>query len=196
MLSLISCGIFRFELEHVLGEIEAELGREVRAAFLPPALDAHPDRLEQAVTERLEADGGETMLLYGSMCHPDWARITGKSLAPYPKAANCAEVLLSPEKKRELDAEGNAYFLTMGGLRLWKEIYEQGHGWDATDARINFGGFDKIIVLDTGVFDITDEELFEFFEFTQVPVEVMKISLDYFKSLVLGLCRKRLEAAE
>jgi hypothetical protein len=51
-------------------------------------------------------------------------------------------------------------------------------------------------VLDTGVFEITDEELFEFFDFTQVPVEVMKISLDYFKGLVLGLCKKRLESTE
>ena len=77
----------------------------------------------------------------------------------------------------------------MGGLRLWKEIYQQGHGWDSTDARINFGSCEKIVVLDTGIFTISDEELFEFFEYTQVPVELMPISLHYFKSLVLELCK-------
>jgi hypothetical protein len=50
------------------------------------------------------------------------------------------------------------------------------------------------VVLDCGLFEITDEELFEFFEFTQVPVEVMPISLDYFRDLVFGLCGKLLES--
>ncbi|MDR2632456.1 MAG: DUF1638 domain-containing protein [Treponema sp.] len=186
--SLLSCGIFRFELEYLLPEITAALG-DISVEFLSPALDVKADLLEKSVRAYLESrPQDKTVLLYGSMCHTEWARITGKSAVVYPKAANCVELLVSPEKKKLSDACGNVYYLTMGGLKLWKDIYLQGHGWDETDARINFGSFEQILVLDTGVFPISDEELFEFFEFTRVPVERMPISLDYFKSLVLELC--------
>jgi hypothetical protein len=195
-LSLISCGIFRYELEKVLPEVEAETGCKIDACFLPPALDVNAALLEKSVAEKLALhDGKKTALLYGSMCHTEWPRITGKSGAVYLKAANCAEALLGPEKKKEFDSKENVYFLTMGGLRQWKEVYQQGHGWDAADARVNFGYFEKVIVLDTGIFEISDEELFEFFDFVQVPVEVMKISLDYFKSELVEMCKKRLGTA-
>ncbi|MDR3325131.1 MAG: DUF1638 domain-containing protein [Spirochaetaceae bacterium] len=191
-LTCISCGIFRFELEKVLPEIKTELDCDVQVEYLDPGLDVHADVLEKAVSERLRAHADDdTALLYGSMCHTEWPRITEKSGATYPKPANCAEMLLSPEKKKEIDARGNVYYLTMGGLKLWKEIYQQGHGWDDADARQNFCYFEKIVVLDTGVFEIADEELFEFYEYTQVPVEVEKISLDHFKSVIKSLCEQR-----
>lgn len=190
-LSFLSCGIFRFELEKILPEIKEALGgQDIHLDFLSPALDVKADILEKSVIEHLESHHQDkTVLLYGGMCHTEWPRITGTFGAVYPKAANCVEILLSPEKKKMSDASGNIYYLTMGGLKLWKEIYQQGHGWDSTDARINFGSFEKIVVLDTGIFTISDEELFEFFEYTQVPVELMPLSLNYFKSLVLDLCK-------
>jgi hypothetical protein len=186
----LSCGIYQMELEKVLPEIVAELGADLRIRYLPPALDVNEDRLAAAITQGLKDLCGEkSLLLYGRMCHTDMAGVTKGTGAVYPRAANCVEAFLSPEKKREMDATGNAYYLTMSGLKLWREIYRQGHGWEAADARANFGSFDKIVVLDCGLFPIADEELFEFFEFTQVPVEVLPITLDYFKETVLGICK-------
>jgi hypothetical protein len=176
-----------------LPEIESELGCKIEADFLTPALDVHADLLENSVAEKLARYRDQkNILLYGKMCHTEWPRITEHTGAIYPPASNCAEMILGPKRKKELDAAGNAYFLTMGGLKQWKDIYRQGHGWDETDARINFGYFEKIIVLDTGIFEISDEELFEFFEFTQTPVEVMRTSLDYFKSVVLDMCKRQM----
>jgi hypothetical protein len=192
-LTIISCGIFRYELEKIRPEIEAALGCRVEIDFLAPALDVNADLLEKSVTEEFERHQGQkSVLLYGGMCHTEWPRITEKRETVYPKAANCVEVLLGSDRKKELDESGNVYFLTMGGLRQWKEVYRQGHGWDDADARVNFGYFEKIVVLDTGIFPISDEDLFEFFDFTQVPVEVMRISLDHFKSVVLDLCKRQL----
>jgi hypothetical protein len=191
--AFISCGIFQFELEKVLPEIKAELGGDIQVDYLKPGLDVHVDELEKAVIEKIDSHPNDkNMLLYGSMCHTEWKRITEKNGAIYPKPANCAEMLLSPEKKKEIDATGNIYYLTMGGLKLWKEIYRESHGWDDVDARQNFGFSDKIIVLDTGIFEISEEDLFEFFEYTQVPIEVMKISLDHFKGIIKDLCVKSL----
>ncbi|MDR3123439.1 MAG: DUF1638 domain-containing protein [Treponema sp.] len=192
---VLSCGIYQLELERILPEIEEELGADLRVRYLPPALDVNETRLAAAIAEGLAEQGardaGKTLaLLYGRMCHTDMAGITRGSGAVYPGAANCVEAFLSPEKKRELDATGNVYYLTMSGLKLWREIYQQGHGWDAADARMNFGSFDRIVVLDCGLFEITDEALFDFFEFVQVPVETMPITLDYFKSVVMDICRQ------
>ncbi|MDR2490521.1 MAG: DUF1638 domain-containing protein [Spirochaetaceae bacterium] len=184
-INCIACGIFQFELEKVLPEICAELGCEVHVDYTEPGLDTNADTLEQAVTEKINGVvNNKIMLLFGSMCHTEWQRITEKSGARYPKPANCAEMMLSPEKKKAIDGTGNVYYLTMGGLKLWKSIYQNGHGWDDVDARQNFCYFDKIILLDTGIFPVADEDLFEFFEYTQVPIEVEKISLDHFKSVV------------
>ncbi|GHV29378.1 hypothetical protein AGMMS4952_15030 [Spirochaetia bacterium] len=193
-ISVLSCGIYQLELEKILPEIQEELGAGLSVQYLPPALDVNADRLAKGIREGLYALAGKkTMLLYGRMCHTDMAGITKDTGAVYPQTANCVEAFLSPEKKREMDATGNVYYLTMSGLKLWREIYRQGHGWDEVDARINFGSFDKIVVLDCGLFEITDEALFEFFEFTQTPVEVMPVSLDYFKETVLEICRKLLQ---
>jgi hypothetical protein len=193
-ISVLSCGIYQLELEKILPEIQEELGVELSVNYLPPGLDVNETRLAAAITKGLQALAGKpAMLLYGCMCHTDMAGVTKDTGAIFPRTANCVEAFLSPEKKKEMDATGNVYYLTMSGLKLWREIYQQGHGWDAVDARINFGSFDKIVVLDCGLFPITDEALFDFFEFTQTPVEVMPISLDYFKGVVLGVCRKVLD---
>jgi hypothetical protein len=193
---VLSCGIYQMELDSILPELEKELGVELSVNYLPPALDVNETRLAAAITEGLPEAGSQepgskkSLLLYGRMCHTDMAGVTLGTGAVYPAAANCVEAFLSPERKREMDATGNVYYLTMSGLKLWREIYQQGHGWDAADGRINFGSFDRIVVLDCGLFEITDEALFDFFEFTQVPVEVEPITLDYFKGMILDLCRE------
>jgi hypothetical protein len=192
-LPILSCGIFRWELEKILPKLKEKLGLRISATFLPPALDVSEQKLEAAINEGLASlNNQKTALLYGSMCHTNMAELAKASGSVYPAPANCAAILLGPEKKKEMDAQGNFYYLTSGGLRLWREIYQQGHSWDDADARANFGCFEKIIVLDTGVIEISDEELFEFFDFTQVPVEIEKISLDHFESLVFDMCRKLL----
>jgi hypothetical protein len=192
-LTIISCGIFRFELEKIHPELEAELGCSIELDFLPSVLDVKADSLEKAVTEKLVChEDQKTVLLYGSMCHTEWPRIIGTRGTVYPKPANCVEILLSPERKKEFDERENIYFLAISGLKNWEKIYRQEHGWDDADARVNFGYFEKIVVLDTGVFEVSEEDLFAFFDYVQIPVEVMRISLDHFKSLILDLCRKQL----
>ncbi|GHV83473.1 hypothetical protein AGMMS50212_08130 [Spirochaetia bacterium] len=193
VLPILSCGIFQWELEKILPQLKEKLGEEISAKFLPPGLDVSEPKLEAAINEGLASfNNRKTALLYGSMCHTNMAEVAKASGSIYPKPANCVAILLGPEKKQEMDAQGNFYYLTSGGLRLWREIYKQGHGWDDADARVNFGSFEKIVVLDTGVIEIPDEELFEFFEFTQVPVEVEKISLDHFEAVVFDMCQKLL----
>ena len=112
---MLSCGIFKYELEAVRAEIERELGAELAARFLPPALDLDFVIMEAALREEL--DGAPTALLYGSMCHPQLGDIAAQVGADLPCRANCAAMFLPTERNAELAADGNVFFLTLGGLR-------------------------------------------------------------------------------
>ncbi|MHC6204475.1 DUF1638 domain-containing protein [Breznakiellaceae bacterium SP9] len=191
MIPVLSCGIFQWELEKILPEIEKELGKKIMPKFLPAALDESEPKLEAALKESSSSFNNQNFaLLYGSMCHTNMAGIAKECKFVHPVPANCAAIILGPEKKKELDALGNFYYLSSYGLREWRTVYKIGHGWDEADARVNFGYFEKINVLDTGVIEITDEELFDFYEYAQIPVEAEKISLDHFKEVVLDLLKR------
>jgi len=58
------------------------------------------------------------------------------------------------------------------------------------DARINLGWYDKILLLDTGIEPLSDEMILEFFELTRVPIEILPVSLDHFKKVVIQLLRE------
>jgi hypothetical protein len=196
-LSILSCGIFQPELEKLLPEIIQELNFDVNVSFVPPALHVDYKKLADGITDGLEpiteqgaGNGQKILLLYGSMCHPDIGEITRDSGAIYLKAGNCIEAMLSPERKSETDKSGKVFYMTAGWLKYWKDIFQGGMGWDTYDARMNMGFYDQITVLDSGIIDIADEDLMEFYEFTQIPVDVEPIDLDHFKRLLLGECRK------
>ena len=186
---VLSCGIFKYEFEAIREEVERELGAELETRFLPPALDLNFTRMEATLREEL-CDKTETVMLYGYMCHPQLTDIAADVNGRLPARANCAAMFLPTERAAELAGEENIFFLTLGGLRQWRDIYIAGHGWDDFDGRSNFGYIDKIILLDSGVFPYTDEEIFEFYEFTQTPMEIEPITLEYFKRNVIDVCMK------
>ncbi|MDR3149233.1 MAG: DUF1638 domain-containing protein [Oscillospiraceae bacterium] len=187
---LLSCGIFKYELEAIRPDLERELGTAILADFLPPALDVNFNLLESALRGKLTDAKEPAALLYGSMCHPNMPALTADLNAILPKPSNCMGMFVPPERLEQLSGGENIFFLTLGGLRQWKDIYLGGHGWDEVDARMNFGYIDRIILLDSGILEYSDEDLFEFFEFTQTPIEVEPINLDYFKANVIALCRQ------
>ena len=193
-LPILSCGIFKYELKAVRADIERELGAELTADYLPPALDLNFELME--TTLRAHLDGTPTALLYGYMCHPQMGDISAECGAALTCRANCAAMFISPERADELRGEENVFFLTLGGLRQWRDIYIAGHHWDDFDGRSNFGYIDRIVLLDSGVFAYTDEELFEFYEFTQTPIDVEEITLDHFKQSVIDVCRRLSAASE
>ncbi len=42
----------------------------------------------------------------------------------------------------------------------------------------------RILVLEPGINPLRDEEILEFFDLTQVPIEIEPLELDHFKSLL------------
>ncbi|GHV84185.1 hypothetical protein AGMMS50212_15250 [Spirochaetia bacterium] len=133
------------------------------------------------------------------MCHPEMQKIAAVNsiphndvAVPFLKVPNCIDVFLSPEKKHELDAGMNVHYMSAGWIKFWKDIFVGGPGWDPVTARMMLGVNDKIVILDTGCVTLSEEDIFEIFDYIQLPIEVEKITLDYFKNMIFELCVKAL----
>lgn len=178
---LLCCGIMRHELEHLLRE------QNIDITYINAALHVDLDKLAQSVTNNLrEIAGNNISLIIGNQCHPDMEQIAEEHGGRVIKAKSCIEMLLG-EKMAELDAEAKTFYLTSGWLKNWRNIFMEGLGWDAVDARQNFGYYDRILLLDTGIVPIDDMTLLEFYDYAQVPVETMAVDLDNLRRLLKQL---------
>jgi hypothetical protein len=139
--------------------------------------------MASAITSSLHEIGGdETAVIIGSQCHPDMCSMVsghGRII----QAKNCIEMLLG-DKMAQLEAESRTFFITVGWLENWQSIFVEGLKWDSIDARQNFGYYERILLLDTGIMPVDEEKVLEFYDYTQIPIEIMPISLDYFKGLL------------
>jgi hypothetical protein len=186
-INILSCGIFRPELDIVIAEIRDKFKEhDIRITCLPPSLHVYPLKMEEELTKNLdEMKDSKVLVLYGSMCHTKLPEIVQKYNALLPKEKNCIEIMLKPEMKNEMDKSGNINYLTAGWLKTWKEIAADG-------AMIG----DKIIYLDCGANLISDEEILDFFDCANLPIETAQITLDNFKEVITKLCKEIIEPKE
>jgi hypothetical protein len=77
-------------------------------------------------------------------------------------------------------------FFTRGWMNLVKRLIEDGI-WTIVDARINFGYYDRLLLLEYESSPFTDEEILEFYDLIQVPIEFEKVSLNYFQGVLSRL---------
>jgi hypothetical protein len=184
---IVACGIFQPELEQVLKQIREERSDDciIDVTYVPPALHIDYDKLKDGITDALDhASEQKKVLLFGSMCHPELGEFTEKYHVVRPSPGNCVELILGKGRQKEIEKSAKVFYLTSGWLQNWEDIFRRGQGWDEIDGRMNFGFYDKILLLDTDVAEFSDEEILEFFEFTQVPIEIESVDLAVFKENV------------
>lgn len=177
----VACSILRRELEAVAPELAD------RATWLAAGLHVNLDRLKGALESALEGDE-ETAILYGA-CHPDMDALATAHRGCRLPGKDCIAAFLGEDERRELEAR-KAFVMTPGWLRCWREIFQEGLGWDEVDARQNFSFYDTIVLLDFGLESIDDMDVLEFFEYTQKPVEVIPASLDRFRGVLRNVVRR------
>ena len=174
----IGCSILKNELKQVL----QEMGLQNKMVFIDAALHVNIDRLETALRGELEETSsiGQPIILVGNKCHPDMDLIAKDYDGQVVPRANCLELLLG-DKMKELNKDAKIFYTTSAWLSKWKEIFMTELGWDEIDGRQNFGYYDKILLLDWGT-PIDDLDVLEFYDFTQVPIEIYPITLDNLKA--------------
>lgn len=178
--AFVGCSILAEEINLALKELN--LAEQDPIMNIDAALHVDLDLLMNELKAKLDraANMGTPLVLLGSKCHPEIQQITQKYKGKIVNGANCIELLLG-SKMDELDQEAKTFYITNGWLKNWKEIFVQGLKWDSVDARINFGYYDRILLLDTGVTEIDDLEILEFYEYTQCPIEIIPVTLDNLK---------------
>lgn len=181
----VACAILVEEIKCAM----KELGMQDEVIFIDPALHVDDKLLESALIEKLnEAQSRKDKigLLIGTRCHPKMMEIAKEYGAKIAPKINCSDLLLG-DKMKELDSECNSFYVSRGWLENWQRIFVDGLKWDACDGRQNFGSYERIVFVDTGIGEVSDEDQFDFFEFTQVPIEPYETSLDHFKEQIMSL---------
>lgn len=180
--NLICCGILKNELSYIFKN------NDVKVTFIEAALHVDYEKMAESLTQAAEAVGGNSnVFVIGNECHPKMDRLIADK-GKVVQARNCIEMLLG-EKMAQFDAEARTFYLTPGLLENWKKVFIEGLKWDSVEARLKFGYYERILFLDTGVVPIDDEKILEFFEFTQVPIEITQVSLEHLKTVLADTMR-------
>ena len=183
---IIACDIFRSEMEYVLRE---DTKYDMKYIWLGAGLHNDLDMLEKRLDQAWETIPPELRstpvirLMIGQGCLPnmvEWA--AGKKARLLP-TKNCLTALLGDDQLKALEQNQTMVITPAWIRRNW--FAEEGIrtllGWDDTDFRINLGRYDRILVLDSGLDTLSDEEILETFSVIEVPLEVVPMSLDRFR---------------
>jgi hypothetical protein len=179
---LIACKIFYDELHSVLPP-----NGDIKIVWIEAALHVNLNRLEgelKAALADAATNGAATQLLLGVGCHPDIVELSKECGALISPVKNCLEAFLGA-KTNELEKDGTM-IMTPGWIRAWPSMMAE-LGWNEVDVRINFGRYNRILVLEPGINPLSDEEILEFFDLTQIPIEIEPLELDHFKSLLTAM---------
>jgi hypothetical protein len=184
MYSIIACGIFEKEIE----ALRLELGFPFEAHYLGAGLHVDFHDLKEALVAELEkcrADGNEgTIVVYGQ-CHPMIEEILRPYHAALAACQNCVDAFITRKGLEKKAKDGLFFYLSPGWLDAWKDIFRR-LNWGQEEARMQMGSFRGSVYLDT-LKDAAarEEELLEFFDFTNLPFEIMPVDLGHFKSLII-----------
>ena len=184
MYSIIACGIFEKEIE----ALRTELGFPFEAHYLGAGLHVDFDDLSGALVAELEKcqkEGSEgTIVVYGQ-CHPKIEDILKPYHAALAACQNCVDAFITRKGLEKKAQNGLFFYLSPGWLDAWKDIFNR-LNWGPEEARMQMGSFRGSVYLDT-LKDAAarEEELLQFFDFTNLPFEIMPVDLGYFKSLII-----------
>lgn len=191
MYGIIACSVFQKELE-ALREV---LGFPFEVHYLGAGLHVNFDDLLEALQAELKNctdNGYEGIIVLYGQCHPKIDDIIKPYKAVLVNCQNCVDAFITRKGLEETAKKGLYFFLSPGWLDAWKDIFER-MNWEPADARMQMGSFRGALYLDT-MKDAQEreQELLEFFDFTNLPYQIMPTSLSHFKSLILD-AKERLE---
>jgi hypothetical protein len=191
MYGIIACSVFQKELE----ALRDALGFPFEVHYLGAGLHVNFDDLLEALQAELKNcidKGYEGIIVLYGQCHPKIDDIIKPYKAVLINCQNCVDAFITRKGLEETAKKGLYFFLSPGWLDAWKDIFER-MNWEPADARMQMGSFRGALYLDT-MKDAQEreQELLEFFDFTNLPYQIMPANLSHFKSLILD-AKERLE---
>lgn len=183
---LVACPIFRLELEHLL----RELNLAPHISYMHYTIHNDPLKMHEQLQNNIENSPEsckKIRFLVGRHCgsKKGIVGVVKECGGQIPEAKNCIDILLGRELADELQ-KNRTSLMTPAWIRMITQSIQDGN-WSVTDARINLGWYDKILILDTSVDPLSDEQIMEFYDLTQVEIDVLPVSLEHFKAVLQKL---------
>jgi hypothetical protein len=174
-ITCLACGVFRMEIEALAsrGKIDCKI------IMLESMLHMRPARLEQVMDRVMAAEpDNKFLILYGD-CHPRMHEMQIRENASRVAGINCCGILLGGEVYRKLQKDQVFIFLPEWTLR-WRDVFAHELGFEKPEVLQAFMKEHQkgLVYVDTGVMPVPEKILRDISEFFDMPVEVMRISLD------------------
>ncbi len=183
---IIACPIFRSELESVL----KELNIAPSISYMHYTIHNNPDTMDEELQSNVikaQALESDVHFLVGKQCKGkrNMVEVVEDCNGRIPHARNCIDMLIGDQLVKELQ-QNRTSLMTPAWIKMINQSIHDGE-WSVTDARMNLGWYNKILILDTGVEPLDDEQIMEFYDLTQVEIEILPVDLKYFKGLLQDL---------
>ncbi|MCP3924234.1 MAG: DUF1638 domain-containing protein [Desulfobacterales bacterium] len=181
---LVACPIFKEELKSLSFDES-----NIKIILMDYTIHNDAKKMQSELTNTLNINNGthgRNSLLVGAECYCETSivKIAGNYKAQYPNEKNCIEILLGKDKTKEKQ-KNRTSIITQGWVRMMNKFSEQ--NVNAENIRIMMGWFDQLLYIDSGVASLTDEEIINFYDLVQVPIEIEKYNLDHFQEVLNGL---------
>ena len=167
-----------------------ELGLAPRISYMHYTIHNSPtimaEQLQTSI-DKVSATGADVRFLVGKQCKgkQDISEVVEDCGGKIPQARNCIDMLIGNEMARDLQKDRTS-LMTPAWIRMINQSIKDGQ-WSVTDARLNLGWYNKILILDTGMEPLHDEQIMEFFDLTQVEIDILPVDLKHFKALLQDL---------
>ena len=185
MYAIVACGIFEKELEL----LRPDLGFAFQAHYLAAGLHVDFDRLQAALAAKLEqcrSDGAEGIIVLYGQCHPGMDKILKPYHAALIDCQNCVDALITRKGMEDKAREG-LLLLPLSGLAGCLEGYLPPHElgewrrpeWPWAPSR------DRSTSTPSKTHPVREKDLLEFFDFTNLPFQIMPVDLGHFRSIII-----------
>ncbi|MDR2198408.1 MAG: DUF1638 domain-containing protein [Deltaproteobacteria bacterium] len=185
---IIKCGMFDEELDKALEPLK-EL-YDIRYIRLHPGYHCNIEELERRLEEALQSDlikdKSDVRIFYGSKCLPDMPDFSKKHGVKVLPTSNCLSAMVGDKKLMELERDKTMVLTPswISKLFMAQENVPSFLRWDETDFKINFGRYDRCLILETTE-PPDDEKILEIYDLFGNPIiETTPCSLDHFTQLV------------
>ena len=180
-LIIISCSIFRYELE----SLQQKGKINVPVIYLNSMLHLYPEKLHLLLDAKIEQyKNSRIILLYGD-CHPHMDTYEKNPNIRRTPGINCCEIILGNERYRKIRDEG-AFILLPEWADRWKEAFVDYMGFKTSREIRPFMSemHQKLVYLDTGLHK-KDKVLFdEMSDFLGLSFEVCNCSIDELENVI------------
>lgn len=184
-LQIVSCGIFRRELE-LLGP---DALRGAKPIFLDSMLHMHPQQLDDRLTAMLKTQQHPpTLIIYGD-CSPHMGDLARQPGVRKVRGVNCCDIMLGRERYRSLRRQGAFFFLPEWTMR-WQDVFkiELGLASEKLAREFMHDLHKRLIYIDTKAIPVPRSTLAAIETYFAMPVEILPATLaPLAQSLALGM---------